>query len=424
MRRRAWDMRAAFRRLPSPSRASDFLHHAAGVVRLNNGSFGAAPLPVQQAEAAHRSRWLANPDAFYFGTGSASLDGMLSASAATAAKALAAPVETVALVENATVAAAVVGQRWAAKLRERSSEGGSAVLLLDVCYKAVAYSLAHFCEPAGGRLVYSTVPFPGTSAQAVLDNLEATLRETRPRFAMLDHVSSQPALKLPVREMVELCRAHGVEEIAIDAAHTIGNVPASEHDAPSIGADFLFVNMHKWAMCPSPVTALYAREELASETHHVVPSWHAGSGLLQESRWTGTRDYAGFLTVPEALDYLKEWRSVDGLDAVEYNATGQRQAAQMLREAWQVDECVQDEEISSGMAMSMVRLPRSLDLSADLPGQPSAGVRSTLRDRYGIEAAVGGFGEHGGFVRLSHAIYNSDEDYERLRDAVAEMAAI
>ena len=53
-------------------------------------------------------------------------------------------------------------------------------------------------------------------------------------------------------------------------------------------------------------------------------------------------------------------------------------------------------------------MPPSLDLSNDRPGQPSAGVRQTLRDEFGIEAAVGGFGDHGGFLRLSHAVYNED----------------
>ena len=36
--------------------------------------------------------------------------------------------------------------------------------------------------------------------------------------------------------------------------------------------------------------------------------------------------------------------------------------------------------------------------------------------------AVGGFGDAGGFLRLSHAIYNTDEEFARLRDAVAELA--
>ena len=58
-------------------------------------------------------------------------------------------------------------------------------------------------------------------------------------------------------------------------------------------------------------------------------------------------------------------------------------------------------------------------------GRPSTGpgVRSTLRDEYSIEAAVGGFGDKGGFLRLSHAVYNNDEEFERLRDAVSELSS-
>ena len=41
-------------------------------------------------------------------------------------------------------------------------------------------------------------------------------------------------------------------------------------------------------------------------------------------------------------------------------------------------------------------------------------------DGYGVEAAVGGFPD-GGFLRLSHAVYTSDDDVKRLRDAVLEL---
>ena len=41
-------------------------------------------------------------------------------------------------------------------------------------------------------------------------------------------------------------------------------------------------------------------------------------------------------------------------------------------------------------------------------------------DGYGVEAAVGGF-PGGGFLRLSHAVYMSDNDIGRLRDAVLEL---
>ena len=414
--------RQLFRRLPLAAHASDFLHHAPGIARLNNGSFGSSPRPVVEEEAANRALWRSNPDAAYFGTGAASLDARLSASADSAASALGAPSGSVALVENATVAVAIIAGRWEKALREKQGDERRGILLLDVCYKAVAYSLREICEPAGGELHYAHIPFPDSTSEAVLRGLDAALQQSKPRFAMLDHVSSQPALVLPLKEMLALCRSHGVEEVAVDGAHGVGLLPPSDVSVTSLaGADFYFSNLHKWAFAPAPTTALYVSERAMATTHHVVPSWHAGSGLLQESRWPGTRDFASELTVPAALDYLSSWRSVDGLTAAAYNAAGCECAARTLSEAWGVAPAVADPALSSA-GMSMVRLPPQLDLSADAPGQPSAGVRSELRDRYGIEAAVGGFGNHGGFLRLSHSVYTTDEDVERLRDAVSELA--
>ena len=371
-----------------------------------------------EMEEQYRRRWRANPDAMYFDENG--LDSQLLAATVAAASALSATEPcTVALLENATVCSAIIFQRWAEKLREASSKkGGNGVLLLDVCYKAVLYAARAMCEPAGGRIHLSPVPFPGTTHEAVLDALDVSLRATRPRFALLDHVASQPALVLPLQEMVRLCREHGVEEVGVDAAHAVGMLDASEYDVEAIGSDFYYCNLHKWAFAPPAVAVMHGNQEAMESMRHVVPSWHVGSGLSRESRWVGTRDYASFQAVPHALAYLNEWRSEEGLTAPAYNAVGWRDAAAMLCDAWSVELPASSDCSAS---MGMVPLPRALDLSNDLPGQPSAGVRAVLRERYGIEAAVGGFGEDGGFLRLSHAVYNTDEDFARLRDAVLEL---
>ena len=96
-----------------------------------------------------------------------------------------------------------------------------------------------------------------------------------------------------------------------------------------------------------------------------------------------------------------------------------RRAVDDLQTTWQVEAAYDEACLGS---MGMVRLPAGLDLSKDVPGQPVGpdSVRSRLRDRFGVEAAVGGFPE-GGFLRLSHAVYTSDDDLERLRDAVLEL---
>ena len=67
----------------------------------------------------------------------------------------------------------------------------------------------------------------------------------------------------------------------------------------------------------------------------------------------------------------------------------------------------------------MVRLPLELRC-ADVPGQPGGGLRDELRLRFSVEAAIGNFAQ-GGYVRLSYAVYNTQEDVERLKDAVLQL---
>ena len=389
---------STFTRRSAAKFANDFDHHALGVARLNHGSFGATPKPVLAAVETCRARWLAQPDDEYF---SGALDAELQAATAAAAGAIGAPVAETALVENATVAAAIVFRRW--------SQLDGTVLLPANAYGGVKASALAAFGPQ--RVKEWPFPFPGTSHELVLDWLDQALKQHDPRYVLLDHISSQPAVVCPVAEMVALCRRRGVAEVAVDGAHALGQVPV---DVDAIGADYSFSNLHKWAFAAPTATVLHSLREL----QHVVPSWGAGD-FATESRWTGTRDYAAMRAVPAALAYLRDWRSADDLAAPEFNRVGLRRAVDELSAAWSVDAAYHKECLGS---MGMVRLPAGLDLSKDVPGQPVGpdSVRSRLRDRYGVEAAVGGFPD-GGFLRLSHAVYTSDDDLERLRDAVLEL---
>lgn len=397
------------------------------MARLNHGSFGACPRPVLDAQDAFRKEWLAHPDGLYF-TGRVH-DGMEAAAAAAATALSPQPIPTghVALVENATVAAVAVARRWAKRIQP-----GDVVLHLSYAYKACVNVLREQCVREGATLVELEVPWLCATEDEICDAIDAQLdqikqqqqgQSLRLRYAFLDHVSSQPAVLLPVKRLVALCRQYGVEEVCVDGAHSVGSVPGL--DVVDIGADFFFTNFHKWGFAPSTVSALHARDaELMKTTGHPITSWDWKEGLAREAAFPGTRDFSAMMALPAAVDYLHAWRSPEGLHAAAYCHARVREAAAQLRFVWGTEDEDPAARMDSGLVATqeMVMLPRELVVD-DAPGTPGGGLRAQLREEYNVESAIGNFGEDkgGAYVRLSFAVYNSARDVKRLRDAVMEI---
>ncbi len=392
----------------------DFSHHKPGVARLNHGSFGACPAPVLAQQQHTRAQSLAQPDEFYF---SGKLDQQMRAASHSVIPLLGCAnlqQEQVCLVENATVASVTIARRWAKKIRP-----GDTILVPSIAYRACINILREYCESAGAHIEIVNFPFPAYSAEQIVTALREALHSLAaanraPRFAFLDHISSQPAMLLPITELVSLCREHGAPdiEIAVDGAHSVGSTPVS---LDQIGADWFFSNLHKWGFAPSTATVLVAAStELMHDTGHPITSWKWQQGLHDEARFTGTRDYSAMLAVPAAMDYLQSFRSDREETAQQYCHRRVIESAATLADAWNTPMITPIELVAT---QYMVQLPEQLIVN-DLPGQPGAGVRSTLRDQYDIEAAIGNFGERGNFVRLSYAIYNTQAEIDRLAEAV------
>ena len=224
------------------------------------------------AQEVIRREWLANPDEFYFG---GELVRSMKDATLKAAEAMEMhnmpnkPVdeeqpqdigvlrdfsEHCCLVENATIAAAAVLQRWAAESRDGPANETfpDTVLTLNCSYAAVKVAIQEYCVRSTRKMdvAYVDVPFGDADVYAdyeswkskLMKNLQDELERQRPRFVVLDHITSQPAMKLPIREMVALCRqCPSVQEIAVDGSHAIGNlIPEEDYtETPTqIDADF------------------------------------------------------------------------------------------------------------------------------------------------------------------------------------------
>ncbi|MCO5568417.1 hypothetical protein L7F22_022116 [Adiantum nelumboides] len=404
---------------------TEFLaHHEVGVVRLNNGSFGSCPASVQAAQARWASLWLRQPDRFYYGP---LQDALLNSRHAVTSLIHAHHVDQVVLVDNVTVAVSMVLQRFVWRFFEGHYQKGEAVLALNFSYGSVKKALKAYLLRAGACLIEVQLPFPVTSSEEILAAFRSTLQQAkresqRVRLALIDHITSMPSVVLPIKELVSLCRREGVDEVFVDGAHAIGNIDV---DVEEIDADYYTSNLHKWLFSPHSVAFLHSKPGHLYDLHHPIVAHNYQEGLGRECEWVGTRDYSAHLAVVNGIQFFEKFKG--GLRAVQdHNHHSVVSMGAMLADAWGT-HCGTPPDLSSSMIM--VGLPNGVGVHSD---DDALDLRTRLREKFGIEVPVyyamprssswEGAPETGtpftAYVRISHQIYNSAGDYEKLRDAV------
>ncbi|CAN6467043.1 unnamed protein product [Victoria cruziana] len=399
----------------------EFAHHDPDVARVNNGSFGSCPASILDAQRRWQYEFLKQPDRFYFGP---LQDGIRRSREAIAAVVNAAHADEISLIDNATTATAIVLQHLAWSFTEGKYPKGDSVIMLHYAYGAVKKSIHAYCARAGATVVEVQMPFPVSSDEEIICEFRKALEKgklggRKVRLAVIDHITSMPTVVIPVKQLTRICREEGVDRVFIDAAHAIGNV---EIDLQSIGADFYTSNLHKWFFCPPSVAFLYCKKTASADVHHPVVSHEYGNGLAIESAWIGTRDYSAQLVVPSVFEFLENFEG--GIEGIRIrNHEKVVEMGKMLAKAWGTQLGAPPEMSCS---MLMVGLPTSLEVQSD---RDAVKLRTHLRVSFGVEVPIhyafpkdleGRDMENfcSGYARISHQIYNTVDDYYKLRDAI------
>jgi isopenicillin-N epimerase len=280
---------------------------------------------------------------------------------------------------------------------------GDEVLITDFGYGAVALTAGAMCERSGAtlRTVHFEYPVrdPGDIVAAIVGALTP-----HTKLVVLDHVTAQTALVLPVAAVAAECRARHVP-VLVDGAHVPGSRPL---DIQSLQVDWYAANLHKWAHAPRGCGILWAAPERQSTLHHPIVSWGRGRGFRHEFEHTATSDPTSYLAAPEGLALLREW---DFAACVKYMHGLAWDAAGMLAERWQTKF-----EIPREMVGSMATVP--------LPPQAGATDADALRLRLAllvedrIEVQLHAW-RNRLWVRVSAQVYNDRSDIARLAEAVA-----
>ena len=386
----------------------DFWALDPSIAFLNHGSFGSCPKPILEYQQAMRLRMERQPIQFFV----RDLEDLLDEARNALAQFLGANPENLVFVPNATAGVNTV-------LRSLAFERGDEIIVSNHEYNACRNALDVVAQKTGITVALAEIPFPLSDSGVVT---EAILQRVTPRTRLLliDHVTSQTGLILPLAKIVGELARRGIDTL-VDGAHAPGMLPL---DLEKLGAAYYTGNCHKWVCSPKGAGFLFVRTDRQHAIRPLSISHGANSQRTDRSRfliefaWTGTMDPSPYLTVPEAL------RQVGGMlpggwpELMQRNRALTLEARRILCRALGIELPCPDDMIGSFAAF-----PLRDAVSAEPPRSPLYldPLQDWFLSKHRIEVPVIPWPKPPcRLLRISAQMYNSLEQYERLAAALRQ----
>ena len=302
-------------------------------------------------------------------------------------------------------------------LKSLSFEPGDELLVSNHEYNACRNAINYVADRCGATVVTIEIPFPLKSEKEVLDSIMSKVTD-KTRLLLIDHITSQTGLVLPVKEIIESLSERGIDTL-VDGAHSPGMIPL---EIGKLGAAYYTGNCHKWLCAPKTAGFLHVRKDKQSEIRPLTISHGANSARTDRSRfqiefgWMGTRDPSAALSVPFVIDYLDKqvfggWAKI---------MEGNRQLAIAARTL-----ILQVLDTSPPSPDSMIGSLASIPLPDSQLKKPYQSLKyqdywqESLIEKHNIEVPVIPWPNHPKrLVRISAQLYNSIPQYQLLADAL------
>ncbi len=282
---------------------------------------------------------------------------------------------------------------------------GDVVMYADLDYDEMQQAMASLERSRGVTAIGFAIPEPATTAN-VLAAYEEQLRKAPAtlRLLLVTHLSNRTGLVLPVREIVAIARARGVDTI-VDAAQTIGHVDFTLAD---LGADFVGFSLHKWLCAPIGSGAVWIRGERLPDIEPCMGSTMFPAGDTRSRASVGTVNFAACLTVPKAIAFHQR-----------IGGRKKYQLLQSLRTYWVERvrdvpglEILTPDEPARYAAVTSFRLPAMRDYAV------AQQFSRMLVEKHRILTVARRGIAKGSAVRVTPALYNTHAELDRLVAAV------
>ena len=372
----------------------DFFQLDPTVTFLNHGSFGATPKPVFEIYQEWQRRLERQPVLFL----GRELDALLKESRQALGEYLNAETDDLIYIPNATHGVNIIS-------RSLSLQGGDEILTSDHEYGACDYSWDFSCMKTGAKYIRQPIRLPVHTEEEIVEQFWLGVTPAT-KAIYLSHITSSTALRMPVEKICQRAKQAGILTM-IDAAHSPGQIPV---DLQDLGADMVFGNCHKWMLSPKSAAFLYVRKEVQYMVEPLIVSWGfnapaettTGSRFVDLFQWTGTKDPAAALSVPKAIQFMKE----NDWDEVRHEChLLLRQAIERICRLTGLPPLYPlDSNFYSQMGI------------APLPPSDIGLLKSRLYDEYKIEIPLIQWQDQQ-FLRISVQGYNAQADIDRLVEA-------
>jgi selenocysteine lyase/cysteine desulfurase len=244
----------------------------------------------------------------------------------------------------------------------------------------------------------------------VLDAYARQLKEAPANLKLLlvTHLSNRTGLVMPVKEIVAMARARGVDTI-VDAAQTMGHL---DFTVPDLDADFIGFSLHKWLNAPIGTGAIWIRRSRLADIEPCMGSTMFPEDDTRSRTSVGTVNFAATLTVPAAIAFH-----------LRVGSRRKQQHLQSLRNYWVERvrdvaglEILTPDEAARYGAVTSFRLPALKDYAQ------AQRLSSLLLEKHQVLTVARRGIAAGAAVRVTPALYTTHAELDRFVGALRREA--
>ncbi len=141
-------------------------------------------------------------------------------------------------------------------------------------------------------------PVPCTNPQQIVDAFAAAITP-RTKVMEITHITNLTGQILPVKELVAMARAKGVQTI-VDGAHAFAQFPFTRDE---LGCDYYGTSLHKWLLAPIGTGMLYVRRDKIPSTWSLMAANPGQEKDIRKYEEIGTHPAANHNAIAVSLAF-------------------------------------------------------------------------------------------------------------------------